>query len=654
MTARHRLRTWAITVVLVTACTPTAPQTTPTAASAPAAADARPIALNSYGLRGISNAVITSDRAGVADQRIVRMVHAALYRYDASLVAVPDLASAPCDVGDDLVTITCTLRPASFHDGTPVTASDVAYEYELANSEACPEAFIVCLVGRLQAIEAVDERTIRFVLREPYAPFLSSGLADIFIEPRAQIENAYSAFAEKAAGANPADLRALAQQLMDALAVQQQRECESALESGERMLRDLGIEPPLRELFVVPGGAAFDACAYGMRVAAGLRRAASSLETSGTDAVAAIYRDLPFATFRGPTVGAGPWRIAKLDAVDGLTLARHDAYHLGTPATPEIRVRTIQESERVHAALADGSLDWLPDVFPGEDRALRDIAGIRFAEYPAFLYGALQYNVREGQLFADRNLRQAMALCIDKGRIGETLPAPSTPIYSPIPPGSWAYQPGLERERDVEAGRSLIEASGWTVGSDGIYERDGQRLAAEVVLRGDFPPPMAIVDRVAAQVRDCGIELTPRPVPFEDALTMIQTPPHLAPGSTEPFVVYFGGWVMGYDPDVTDLFHSTRIPSEAPAGLDFNYIGFANRRVDALLEEGLRTYDTSRRAEIYRELQRVLDEEQPYLFMNAMQAREPIDADLTSTAGELDLGSPQWWWQLETLLNPAE
>jgi ABC-type transport system substrate-binding protein len=638
---------WVALLFLIGACSTNPPTPTPAAPSA-TALRSEPITMHSYGVRSVSNVVFSGGSSPLSDLRLVRMVHTSLYRYDASLAALPDLAAEPCAVADDLVTVTCTLRPGMFHDGSRVTSADVAYTYGLANSTEC--RFVACLVGRLREITAVDERTVRFVLQEPYAPFLTTGLADLFVEPRTQIETAFAAFAEQASGTDTGELDAIRQRLRAGLEAPE-LDCESQLEPAEAALREAGIEPSDRSLFVVLGGTGFDACSYADHLMLALDSVSSSIRATGFDAVAAVYPFLPFATMRQIPVGAGPWRIAQFGAA-GLTLARHESYHGTLPAIPEIRVRTIQEDDVIQGALADGSLDWLPDLLALGEEAVRDTPGIRIARYPSFAYGALQFNVRDGRLFADRNLRQAVTLCIDKERIVEASTPGATAIYSPIPPGSWAYQPGLARERDVDAARLLIQASGWAVGSDGIYERDGSRLAAEVVLRADIPPVLAIVDRIVSQVRDCGIELTPHPVVFPDALRMIVTPPHLAPSGSEPFDVYFGGWSMGFDPDVSDIFHSRSIPSEPEGGL--NYIGFSNPRVDDLLDEGLRTYDRPRRAEIYRELQRVLDEEQPYLFMAAIAGVEAIDDDMTSTPGELQLNSPEWWWQLEALVNPGE
>lgn len=611
-----------------------------------------PITIQVYDLPSLSNRLDLTPFA-FTHFIVVRMVHAAMYRHDASLAPVPDLAAEPCDVGDDLVTISCVVRSATFHDGSPVTADDVAFTYELAKSPNCP--FFSCLTEQLERVEAVDSQTVRFTLTRPYAPFLSTGLSDIFIEPRALIERAYEEFAARLRESDPEALRAVAGQIQEGLGAAEP-DCESSLEAGEQALRELGIPLADRGLFVL--SQRFDACAYASYLVTSVQQAALSSEGIGTDAIAAAYPLLSFVSFNSDPVGAGPWRLSSFDPGTGLVLTANPAYHHGEPLVPEVHVRPMRDDGEIQNAMIAGGIDWLnlpPPQSAIDVGQLREEPSIKLAEHTSLGYLALQYNQRAGRVFSDRNLRQAVELCIDKERTVEATTEEAVAIHSNVPPGSWAHQPGLAKQRDVEAARRLIEASGWSIGQDEIYEKDGRRLAAEVVVRADVGPYVAFLDRVVAQVRDCGIELTPRLVEFSEVVTMLETFPHLMPGSSEPFDVYLGGWGLAFDPDAFDLFHSSRIPTESRTGpLHLNYIGFSNPQVDALLEEGLATYDQARRTEIYRELQRVLAQEQPYYFAFAATTIEALDADLTSSDGPLDLSSPRWWWRLEALVNPAE
>lgn len=612
--------------------------------------DGHPLALSMQDMPGLAG--VDVGPSAPPHLIVLRMVHAMLFRPDASLTPLPDLAARPCDVATDGVTVTCTLRRATFHDGSPVTAADVALSYELANNPhfgPLPPVWLDALVG----IEAVDSQTIRFTLARPYAPFVSVGLSDIPVLPRAMIEDAYEAFAAASRHANPARLTEIAGRIEEGLGAAQP-ECESALEEAESALRDVGAAVGDRRLFVVFRGRSFDPCSYADYLQRALRSAAASVEADGVDAIAAAFLVLPFAVDNSRMIGAGPWRVRESDPETGLVLERHEGYHHGPPATPEVHIRLMRDETAVDAAIADGTIDWwsippwieLPE--PGQFPSTRTIV----ATWQG--YRAIQYNVRPGRLFADRNLRQAIELCIDKERTIEAATDRAIPIYSPIPPGSWAYQPGLAKPRDVDGARELIEASGWQAGADGIYERDGRRLSAEVVVRADFKQPIAFLDRAALQVRECGIELKTRLVEFRDALTMLGTYPHVMPGTTQPFDAYLGGWALAFDPDQSSIFHSSQASTETTQGFTDNYIGLSNAELDRLLEAGVSTYDLDERREIYRRFQRVLAEEQPYYFMWAEAVQTVLDEDLTSLGAPLNFESHNWWWQLEALLNPAE
>ena len=85
---------------------------------------------------------------------------------DDSLSPVPDLAAEPCAISSDLLVVTCVLRAATFHDGTPVTADDVAFTYQLLISDACrmPNFCTTAEGILLEGARAIDQRTIEFRL----------------------------------------------------------------------------------------------------------------------------------------------------------------------------------------------------------------------------------------------------------------------------------------------------------------------------------------------------------------------------------------------------------------------------------------------------------------------------------------------------------
>lgn len=65
------------------------------------------------------------------------------------------------------------LRPARFHDGTPVLASDVVATWRSLGSPSM-RGLRGTEWDPIASVDAPDDATVRFVLREPHAPFLST------------------------------------------------------------------------------------------------------------------------------------------------------------------------------------------------------------------------------------------------------------------------------------------------------------------------------------------------------------------------------------------------------------------------------------------------------------------------------------------------
>jgi ABC-type transport system substrate-binding protein len=587
-----------------------------------------------------------------------RLVYSGVYRLDANYAPVPDLATEPCSTSADLLVITCRLREASFHDGTPVTARDVAYTYELLISDACrlpPCAEGADLLEAVEAVRAPDERTVEFQLSRPDASFLTTVLPSILIESRDSVERAFAEFAASAAGADPDALEAAASALQDALADESEcgSELEPALADAKLAVAELGLALRTRDDYERTVGSGSAGCAFGAYLARVLGDAADALRLGGMDAIAAAYRILEFPAM---PIGSGPWRVRSIDPGVSLQLEGFDAFHRGAPATSNVQVRLIRTKPEAVEAMRDGAIHWLMEPFTLSTDwivdGVGDTAGVVLTEYHAFSFRGLHYNLRDGRLFADRDLRAAMELCIDKEEtVAAATGGSGVPVYSPISPAVWAFEPDLPHPvRDVEAGRQLIEASGWSLGADGIYRQGERRLATTVPVFND-PALVRFAELLAVQVADCGIEFVPRPMSFEE-LGVALTWPLIPPGADQPADAWLYGWFTGPDPDTFPVFRSDAIASESnPEG--FNVMGYDSPESDAVLEEARAAQDVRERARLYREHQRILAEDRPILFAWSDLFHEARSARLQSTAGTLETDTLNWWWQLETLIVAA-
>ncbi len=83
---------------------------------------------------------------------------------------VPGLAES-WEISEDELTYTFKLRDAKFSNGDPVTVEDVVFSYQTA---ARPDGTYAFLFDPVASIEAADDKHVRFTLKEPYSPLLSS------------------------------------------------------------------------------------------------------------------------------------------------------------------------------------------------------------------------------------------------------------------------------------------------------------------------------------------------------------------------------------------------------------------------------------------------------------------------------------------------
>jgi peptide/nickel transport system substrate-binding protein len=85
----------------------------------------------------------------------------------------------------DPTTLEVKLRPGmTFSDGARVTAEDVAFSYDLFSSGEGYAAELSVFLEPLESVEVVDDSTVTFHLREPYAPFPTVTLSQVFVVPQ--------------------------------------------------------------------------------------------------------------------------------------------------------------------------------------------------------------------------------------------------------------------------------------------------------------------------------------------------------------------------------------------------------------------------------------------------------------------------------------
>jgi peptide/nickel transport system substrate-binding protein len=106
----------------------------------------------------------------VPSDQVAQNIYDGLYEYDESTGLVPSLATGDPEVTRDGTRWVVEMTgDATFHNGEPVTAEDVKYTFEAPVAEETENA---SELNMIDTITTVDETTVQFDLKFPYAPFI--------------------------------------------------------------------------------------------------------------------------------------------------------------------------------------------------------------------------------------------------------------------------------------------------------------------------------------------------------------------------------------------------------------------------------------------------------------------------------------------------
>ncbi|XVH32413.1 ABC transporter substrate-binding protein [Haloferacaceae archaeon DSL9] len=115
----------------------------------------------------------------VYSTQIANLIYDGLYEYGEGLDLVPKIAADMPEVENDGTRVIIPLREeATFQNGNPVTAEDVAYTFLGPVEDQTPN---IAEVDMIESAEAVDEQTVQFDLEYPYGPFTTATIARLIV-----------------------------------------------------------------------------------------------------------------------------------------------------------------------------------------------------------------------------------------------------------------------------------------------------------------------------------------------------------------------------------------------------------------------------------------------------------------------------------------
>lgn len=317
-------------------------------------------------------------------------------------------------------------------------------------------------------------------------------------------------------------------------------------------------------------------------------------------------------------IGTGPYRFKEWVAGQKLVLESNHDYYEGRPYVDRYVYRIIPDNSTMYMELKAGALDMM-GLSPVQYRRQTDtpqfVSRFNKFRYPASVYTYLGYNLRH-PLFSDRRVRQALTSAINKDEIVHgVLLGMGQIAHGPYKPGTWACNPHIKDfDYNPDRARQLLAEAGWKeTNSDGILVKEGKPFRFTILTNQGNSERLKTAQIIQRRLKKIGIDVKIRVIEWASFLSQF-----IDKGNFEAVIL---GWTIGQDPDLFDIWHSSKTNPK-----ELNFIGFRNREVDRLLEEGRSTFDQKKRKECYWRFQEILAEEQPYTFLYVPDALPVVSA----------------------------
>ena len=303
-------------------------------------------------------------------------------------------------------------------------------------------------------------------------------------------------------------------------------------------------------------------------------------------------------------VGAGPYKLVEHKQGQEVVLERNDNYFKGQPKIKNMVLKVTNGKTNLQE-LMSGNIDI--EEIGIKPESVQQLQSAGFLNLDVCLdngYNYIGWNLNN-EKFKDKKVRQALTYGFNRKAFTDSYyKGYAEVINGPILPMSWAYTDDLNKyEYNVEKANELLDEAGWKIGSDGIREKDGEKLSIRWLTYTDSKFVDTLIPILKEDWKKIGIEVTPELVEFGTLSSTVR--------EKRDYEMFNMAWSLSVDPDPSGLFG---IDQDKPGG--HNFVGWRNDEADKLLKDALQETDQEKKKDIYVKWQKIANEELPYMFLN--------------------------------------
>lgn len=341
-----------------------------------------------------------------------------------------------------------------------------------------------------------------------------------------------------------------------------------------------------------------------------------------------------------PTVVSGAYKLVEWKRDQYATFEANDKYwYHGAPNISKYTIEIVPDQDVAYQKMKSGESD-TGDITPEKLDEARKLPNVNVYEWwpAAARWSYIGLNMREGFATHDVNVRHGLSYAIDKNLLTDQVMLGQAKRQCSIyPETSWAYNPDVPcYDYDVQKAKDAFAQAGYTFKDGQMVDKDGKQLELKLIYG---PNTSKVRELIAVTVQDylskIGVKVDIQALEWSSFLDAIQ--------SQKPdWDMFIGGWSSTIDPHIMyTIWAKENIPS-------LNAVAYDNPKVEQLFKEGGATYDTAVRKEKYGEVQKIIADDAPYIFLfyqKAWSGQNKRIQGIIPTALGIGWNSEDWYIQ---------
>jgi len=291
--------------------------------------------------------------------------------------------------------------------------------------------------------------------------------------------------------------------------------------------------------------------------------------------------------------GTGPLKFVKWEPAEYLEFTAFDRYFEGAPRFRNLTYKIVPEDSTRALLLESGQLDVAFRLPVTEVKRLQGNKDIGLITTPTIMTMYVALNNQKGPL-KDPSVRLALNLAVNRAiLVKDVVNGLATVADSVIPPGVWGYAPIGAYPYDPAKAKALLAKAGYPNGFEftlwtpvGRYLMDKQ-----------------LAEALQAQMAAVGVKMKIQTWDFQALMAEVKK------GQFDSVLLGWSASSADADQAMFPVFESTQWPPNSNRAL------YKNPAVDQLLRDARKEVKPSRRAAMYKEAQKLIMADAPWILL---------------------------------------